>query len=506
MCGESVSSVGLSGTSSPSTSLKAVLTPRSAFERVKEIVQSQQFQDGLKIFAIGAAVSASKSIADAILATIKRIFLANATFRGRDEAYRWILLFMTTHPNFQKSPRAVEVSARPSLLIDADAEARGLISEGEIRSSWSAVQDKDIDSLEDGDSIRQAQHEKEQQEEMRAQSGNNSGYHFFPAVEEKLHFVFEGTHFWASRQRQLVGDGSWDETINISFLSLSSNPLRRLIKHIRQQFQEHSRGRVTINRVDKFGNWISSSGLPKRSVESVHLPGSTKMDVLDDAKKYFSSQTRQWYNDRGIPYRRGYLFHGPPGSGKSSLCHVLASEIEQPIYVLNLSSNAMSDADFLEKMSDIPSRSIVLMEDIDAAFVQRESSDDQGRGKTSSVSFSALLNAIDGVGAAEGRLLCVTTNHIERLDKALIRPGRIDRRFEFGNATQEQARQLFLRWYAPTQGTSPQIEEQAQAFAREVPPNHVSVASLQGFLLGCIDDPHKAIQEVAAWCQDQEGT
>lgn len=219
-----MSSVGLGGKD---------LLPRNAFGRLKEVVQSQQFQDGIKLFAIGAAVSASKSIADAVLSAVKRFFLADATFRGRDEAYRWILLYITTHPSFQNSPRAVEVSAKPSLLIDHEAASRGLLSDGDIQATWTGVQSKDVVEGERGGQLQG----KEKQPA-------NLGVHFFPAAGQQMHFVFQGTHFWASRERQLVGDTEWDETITLSFLSLSSTPLRRLIKNAREKYEEHARGRV----------------------------------------------------------------------------------------------------------------------------------------------------------------------------------------------------------------------------------------------------------------------
>ncbi|UZJ54888.1 hypothetical protein CBS101457_004208 [Exobasidium rhododendri] len=498
MASNSVANIGLTTGSTQSTSL-AVLTPRSAIERLKELLQSQQFKDGIKLFAIGAAVSTSKSIADAVWAALKRVFVADATFRGRDEAYRWMMLYMTTHANFQKSPRAVEVSARPSLLIDYEANSRGLLSEGEIQATWTDVQGKDT---EEKAALKK---EKQDATESDHQTGG-IGVHFFPAPGEAMHFVYHGTHFWAKRERQLVGDTEWDETITLSFLSLSTTPLRRLIKHARQKYQEHVRGRVAIHRVDRYGNWTSSSGISKRSADSVHLPGTMKEELLQDAKSFISLQTRRWYMDRGIPYRRGYLFYGPPGSGKSSLCHVLASVIEQPIYVLNLSASSMGDAEFLERMSEIPSRCIVLIEDVDAAFVQREASSDEV-GKKATISFSALLNAIDGVGASEGRLLCITTNYIDRLDKALIRPGRVDKRFAFSNATKGQAKAIFLRWYTPAFKTDSHYSDvmaKADIFANLIPEDLASVASLQGFLLSCGTDYQKAVDDVPAWIREQE--
>lgn len=164
----------------------------------------------------------------------------------------------------------------------------------------------------------------------------------------------------------------------------------------------------------------------------------------------------------------------------------------------------MGDADFLNRMQDIPPGSIVLIEDVDAAFVNREDEAPTTGKKKSTVSFSALLNAIDGVGASEGRLLIITTNHIDRLDRALVRPGRVDHRFKFGDATADQARQLFLRWYMPRDRFVAEVQLQADVFAQAIPEGRISVAALQGYLLTCGDDYHKAVSGIADWVKEQE--
>lgn len=165
----------------------------------------------------------------------------------------------------------------------------------------------------------------------------------------------------------------------------------------------------------------------------------------------------------------------------------------------------MGDADFLNRMQDIPSGAIVLIEDVDAAFVSRDYEPSSTTNKKkSTVSFSALLNAIDGVGASEGRILIITTNHVDRLDKALIRPGRTDLRFSFGDAIASQARELFLRWYMPRDRFVAEVQLQADAFAASIPEGRISVAALQGYLLTCGDDYNKALRGIADWVKEQE--
>lgn len=111
---------------------------------------------------------------------------------------------------------------------------------------------------------------------------------------------------------------------------------------------------------------------------------------------------------------------------------------------MNLAERHITDASLLRAINTLPSQSIVVFEDVDAAFCGRDGSDDLLK---PSVTFSGLLNALDGVASAEPCIIFMTTNHLERLDPALVRPGRIDRIFELGDAKAEQVKELFIRFY-----------------------------------------------------------
>lgn len=201
---------------------------------------------------------------------------------------------------------------------------------------------------------------------------------------------------------------------------------------------------------------------------------------------FLTNRRLQWYADRGIPFRRGYLLHGVPGSGKSSLIHALAGALQLDIYVVSLSASWISDSTLTTLMGRVPARCVVLLEDLDAAFTRSTSRDDSSldddkdkdkkdgengekvagpsrrrRDQLSDVntlSLSGLLNALDGVAAAEGRLLFATTNHLERLDPALSRPGRMDVWIEFRNASKWQAEALFRNFF-PCVEDEPPIDE-----------------------------------------------
>ncbi|KAF7562030.1 hypothetical protein G7046_g2104 [Stylonectria norvegica] len=182
----------------------------------------------------------------------------------------------------------------------------------------------------------------------------------------------------------------------------------------------------------------------KRPLGSVILDEGIKESILDDVQDFLLRQ--QWYVDRGIPYRRGYLLFGPPGSGKTSFIQALAGELDFSVAMINLSEMGMTDDKLGFLLTKLPKRSILLLEDADAAFVNRRQRDTDGY-SGATVTFSGLLNALDGVAAGEERIAFLTTNHIDRLDPALIRPGRVDMMLRIGEATRFQAARMWDRFY-----------------------------------------------------------
>merc|ERR1712195_97546 len=147
----------------------------------------------------------------------------------------------------------------------------------------------------------------------------------------------------------------------------------------------------------------------------------------------------------GVPYRRGYLLHGPPGTGKTSFTQAVAGELNLNICYLNLSGGTLADDSVNSLLNEAPPSSIILLEDIDGIFVERSSVQKKSRGRQ--VSFSGLLNALDGVRSQEGRILFMTTNHREKLDPALLRCGRADYHVKLDYASANQMQNFFLRFH-----------------------------------------------------------
>lgn len=191
----------------------------------------------------------------------------------------------------------------------------------------------------------------------------------------------------------------------------------------------------------------------KRPLESVVLDEGVKEKIVEDVSDFIS--TGRWYHDRGIPYRRGYLLYGPPGTGKSSFIQALAGELDYDIAILNLSERGLTDDRLNHLLTIVPNRTIVLLEDVDAAFSNRRVQTESDGYRGANVTFSGLLNALDGVASAEERIIFLTTNHVERLDPALVRPGRVDMTVRLGEVTRYQVSCLWDRFYGEldTEGT-----------------------------------------------------
>ncbi|VDO04077.1 unnamed protein product [Rodentolepis nana] len=248
---------------------------------------------------------------------------------------------------------------------------------------------------------------------------------------------------------------------------------------------------------------------PRRPLNSVVLGEGVAETITADIKEFINSST--WYSARGIPYRRGYLLYGPPGCGKSSFITALAGHLEYNICVLNLSEMGMS-ADRLDHLlTHAPLQSIILLEDIDAALPSREENVDMGQryGRAyegmSCLTMSGLLNALDGVASTDGRILFMTTNYFNRLDPALIRPGRVDFKTEIGLCTEDQLRRMFCRFYphgTEVNGSPTSQHPLAATFAFTLGPDLVSAAQVQGFLLVHKDSPHSAMDALPQFKQE----
>ncbi len=231
------------------------------------------------------------------------------------------------------------------------------------------------------------------------------------------------------------------ESFKLVLIGRSQKIIQNLVDDIQQTAKEMLKQKPKFY-TSVYGSWYDRHDINDKPIESVILPDQTERQMIEDLNWFLGSSS--WYKDRGIPYRRGYLFYGIPGSGKSSLAMALAGELGLNLYMLNLNAAHMSDDRLLDMIHSVKDKSLILFEDIDVVQPQRqESKKDTGE----KVSLSGLLNVIDGPSAREGCVVIMTTNYRERLDPALIRAGRADVCIEFTHATSQQIYKFYKRFF-----------------------------------------------------------
>lgn len=269
------------------------------------------------------------------------------------------------------------------------------------------------------------------------------------------------------------------ETVTLTSIGRNRELYFQILSEARQLALQSHEGKTVVY-VAAGAEW-RQFGYPRkhRPLSSVILDTGLSDYIVSDVREFISNS--HWYMVRGIPYRRGYLLYGPPGCGKSSFITALAGELDYSICLLNLSERGLSDDRLNHLLSIAPEQSVILLEDVDAAFTSRE---DNERTRTaydglSRLTLSGLLNALDGVASSEGRIVVMTTNYRERLDPALVRPGRVDMKVLIDYASQYQLEAMFNRFY-------PEASiEKGRLFASSVLSvrNNVSLAEIQGYFM-----------------------
>ena len=232
----------------------------------------------------------------------------------------------------------------------------------------------------------------------------------------------------------------------------------------------------------KYQYWRTEARIQARPVSSVVLPEATKKRLLDDMEKFLLPSTQSFYNRNGIPYRRSYLFYGLPGTGKTSMVQALAGHFNRNVCYLMPTHPEMTDDSLRSAVTDLPEDAIVVFEDIDSLFAK----DRSNKVSKSSLTFSGLLNALDGIGNPSGQIFILTTNLREQLDQALIRNGRVDMHIEFTYAVEEQMQQMWTNFY-PSHADKAAVFSQSLLKLLEENSLRLAAAGLQHYFVTMMD-------------------
>ena len=220
------------------------------------------------------------------------------------------------------------------------------------------------------------------------------------------------------------------------------------------------------------GVWRKLSTQNKRDLDTIYLDDDIKKDICDDLESFFKNEKR--YTKLGIPYKRNYLFEGIPGTGKSSLILSLASKYKMNIGIISLNKE-LDDYSFMKSISNIPKDTMLVLEDIDGLF------DDD---KQNSLTFSGVLNTLDGLGRQDKLITIMTTNHLNKLNKSLKRAGRIDYKIHFDYCNQNQIKSMMNKFFDREEKVNIDID----IFIKKIDKMKITPSILQYFLQTIMND------------------
>jgi hypothetical protein len=250
------------------------------------------------------------------------------------------------------------------------------------------------------------------------------------------YFIWHGRLCWLYKSRVEQSGTTHEITHQISVGMIGRNQL--LLNQMVDEFRwrpDTNRGHLFYPNKEGTG-WSSSHRVTERKLDTIVLNAGIKEELVQAIEWFLHN--REWYLDRGFPYRMTLLLEGPPGTGKSSLLRALTGHFKRNLCPINLSS--CTDISLPELLRTAPMDSFILMEDFDdcpavLAPEFRESKSDDGLLATvmaSRLSRSVFLQAMDGVDVIDGQVVILTTNHIEKIDEAVKRDERVNHRFHLG--------------------------------------------------------------------------
>ena len=218
------------------------------------------------------------------------------------------------------------------------------------------------------------------------------------------------------------------------------------------------------------GYWCLIDRFKKRPLNTLYFHDNIQNKIFEELKDFLKKDTEDEYNKFGMRYKKNILLHGYPGVGKSSLVFALASALNFNIALVHFDAKT-TDAMFMNCIQRQEEDSILLLEDIDVLFQERKKNDKNN----SSLTFSTLINALDGVASKHKQIIFMTTNYKCNLDKALIRAGRVDSDYYFDFSTKEQIQKMFDNFV-------PKQKDKFKSFYSKIKNRNVTTAPLQQYL------------------------
>jgi hypothetical protein len=247
------------------------------------------------------------------------------------------------------------------------------------------------------------------------------------------------------------------------------------------------------------GYWDELQTKPGRPMNTVYLPHKEKNSVITDLEKFIKPETKNKYLKLGRTHKRVYLFEGIPGSGKTTFISAIAAKFGYDIAMISF-TDKVTDGKLLRLIRTLPENTLLVLEDIDCLFEERKKND----GHKNTVTFSGILNSLDGIATPNNFICFMTTNYKCNLDSALLRPGRIDKIIKFEHIKKNQVKEIFnasmedSEKYENDDTDNTMLNVDADAFYKAFQELNIKapVALIQEYLFIYLDEPDKAIDNI----------
>jgi hypothetical protein len=239
------------------------------------------------------------------------------------------------------------------------------------------------------------------------------------------------------------GTGSWRQSLErVLFIAYGPQARAAVLQFLDDLRARHLTGEQARPRMwiaTRWGDWRRVRETPPRKLETVILPAEQRERIVADLARFLELEDR--YAAVGVPWHHGLLFHGPPGTGKTSLATALADHFHLDVHLLPL-ADLEDDTQMVTLLANVDVRSVLVLEDVDVVHQSTHDRGEPGQDGRKGITLSGLLNALDGMATPHGLVTIMTTNRLDILDDALVRPGRADQVEEFGYLDVDQAARM----------------------------------------------------------------
>ena len=234
-------------------------------------------------------------------------------------------------------------------------------------------------------------------------------------------------NYVASRSKIIMNKNNLHLDIDTEDKEFLTEMFNDMYKFMQNDYKQIESDFITHYIFNDYQEWEKNDFYQKRNIETLYLPKNIKSDLFDDVYNLYNNEDIcKFYEKMKIPQTRIYLLYGYPGTGKTTTSFVIASKLNLNICSLDF-TNKIDDLALRKSIKNIPDNSLFLIEDIDHLFLPQKSHDDTRH----SITFSGLLNILDGISKVKKLIIIITCNRIDVLDKTLLR--RIDYSVKFDN-------------------------------------------------------------------------